>query len=95
MLYIDFDGVILDTWSFFLEKIKELPNYPKLTQEEIDKCIVAKKVKFAFDLKIDNIESRGWLFDILNRNCIKFFHNLSHIFSETMYSEMVIGQFFA
>ena len=43
MLYIDFDGVILDTWRFFLEQIKKLPNYPKLTQEEIDSCIVTYK----------------------------------------------------
>ena len=34
--------------------------------EVVDKMIVQENVKRAFDMKVDNLESRGWLFDILH-----------------------------
>ena len=34
--------------------------------KEIEKSIVRKNVERAFHMKIDNLESRGWLFDVLH-----------------------------
>ena len=32
----------------------------------IDKCIVQENVRRAFEMKVDNLESRGWMFDVLH-----------------------------
>ena len=35
-------------------------------KEVVDKAIVREKVKRAFNMRIENLESRGWMFDILH-----------------------------
>lgn len=34
--------------------------------QEVDRQLVRKSVKRAFGMRIDNLESRGWLFDVLH-----------------------------